>query len=164
MKKRLILTLAFTLSVGSLVACSEDKAADKTESKVESTSSTSETREAPTKRTVDLKSETYPWRFASRDIIKDWQNKGETVYLWSDANAIEEYITKEITRENKHKQEDLPRSAEYVHLFIAEVKKQKPDQKEYFDKMSEAVNDMKAVNIDGAKTKIEEAKKLREAK
>lgn len=168
MKKRLSLILASALAIGSLTACGDANKTAKPEEKQVSSDVQKENKSkdtsAPTNRTVDLKSEKYPWRFASRDIIKGWQDEGETVYLWSDANAIEEYITKEITRDNQHKKEDLPRSADYVQFFIDEMKKQNLDQKEYFDKMSEAVNDMKAVNLDSAKTKIEEAKKLREAK
>ncbi|WP_242248924.1 hypothetical protein [Bacillus cereus group sp. BfR-BA-01523] len=166
MKKRLSLILAVALGIGSLTACGDAEKTTKNEAKQASTNEkkTTENKETPTKRTVDITPERYPWRFASIDIIKDWQSKGETVYLWYDANALEEYIANEITRDNKHKQEDLPKSAEYVQLFVDEVKKTNPEQKEYFNKLTEVVSDMKAVNLDGAKTKIEEAKKLREAK
>ncbi|MGI0534936.1 hypothetical protein KFD70_21845 [Bacillus pfraonensis] len=168
MKKRLSLILASALAIGSLTACGDTDKTTKPEAKQVSSDVQKENKSkensTPTNRTVDLKSEKYPWRFASRDIIKGWQDKGETVYLWSDANALEEYIASEVTRDNKHKQEDLPRSAGYVQLFIDEVKKDVPDKKEYFDKLSEVVTDMQSVNTDGAKVKIEEAKKLREAK
>ena len=160
MKKRLILTLALTLSISSLVACSDTKVADKTESKIESTN---ETKQVPTERTVGI-GQNKPWQAGARTLIKDWQDKGETVYLWSDASGVEDMAVSEIDRDVKPKEKHMESTAGYVQLFIDEVKKQKPDQKEYFDKMSEAVNDMKAVNLDGAKTKIEEAKKLREAK
>jgi hypothetical protein len=159
MKKRLILTLALTLSLSSLVACGDNKVANKTESKVESTS---ETNKLLTERTIDIGSNK-PWEAAAQSKIKEWRDKGETIFLWSDANELENMVLKSIEIKD-HREERIPGISEFVQLFIDEVKKQKPDQKEYFDKMSKAVNDMKAVNLDGAKTKIEEAKKLREAK
>ncbi len=166
MKKRLSLVLAVALGISSLTACSGTNETTKTDTKQVSSDvkDKSANKEVTTKRTVDLKGEAYPWRYASRDIIQNWQNKGETVYLWSDAEGIEKFITEEINRDSKHKQEDMPINAGYTQLFIDEVKKQNPDQKEYFSKMTEVVNDLQSMNLDSAKTKIEEAKKLREAK
>ncbi|HDR8110398.1 TPA: hypothetical protein QCZ04_003471 [Bacillus cereus] len=166
MKKRLSLMIVTALVFGSLTACGDSGKVEKVETKQVSsdTKNKSANKEVTTKRTVDLKGESYPWRYASRDIIQNWQNKGETVYLWSDAEGIEKFITEEINRDSKHKQEDMPINAGYTQLFIDEVKKQLPDQKDYFSKMSEVVNDLQSMNLDSAKSKIEEAKKLREAK
>lgn len=166
MRKRLSLILAVSLGISSLTACSGSDEITKTDAKQVSSDvkNKSTNKETIAKRTVDLKGETYPWRYASRDIIQNWQSKGETVYLWSDAEGIEKFITEEINRDSKHKQEDMPINAGYTQLFIDEVKKQNPDQKEYFSKMSEVVNDLESMNLDNAKVKIEEAKKLREAK
>ncbi|MGM2755230.1 hypothetical protein ACS2QP_28265, partial [Bacillus cereus group sp. Bce019] len=83
-----------------LTACGDTEKTTKNETKQVSSDvkDKSANKETTTERTVDLKGEAYRWRYASRDIIQNWQSKGETVYLWSDAEGIEKFITEEINR------------------------------------------------------------------
>ncbi|MGE1052288.1 MULTISPECIES: hypothetical protein [Bacillus] len=164
MKKRLSLVLAVALGIGSLTACGDTEKVEKAETKQVSTSEKkiAGSNETPTKRTVDLGSNK-PWQAAAPSRVKEWQGKGETVYLWSDASELEN-MTLESINIKDHQDERMPAVAEYLETFAKEVGPNVSDKKEYFNKLNETASDLKSMNLDSAKTKIEEAKKLREAK
>jgi hypothetical protein len=122
--------------------------------------------EIPTTRTNSTNSN-YPWEFYSRDKIRSLQNAGETVYLYSDAEAVENMIVEQANFEVPEnapisKAEMDVQSADYLDLFINEIS-QIIDNQAYFDKLNEAKQELLNGNYSAVPTLINEAKTLRES-
>ena len=106
------------------------------------------------------------------DLIKKLQplnlyslSKTSNVYFELSVYASElENMTLESINIKDHQEERMPAVAEYLETFAKEVGPNVSNKKEYFNKLNETASDLKSMNLDSAKTKIEEAKKLREAK
>lgn len=124
-----------------------------------------EVKEAPKARTVELNAG-YPWEYyGAKDIIQ-LQKDGEVVYLYSDAEALENTILEFI---NSEELEGAPISkvdngisfSEYLDGFIQGVEPYRQLDTAYFDKMREVVSGLKSANFDTVLVKIKEAKKMR---
>ncbi|ALX47126.1 hypothetical protein AOX59_18945 [Lentibacillus amyloliquefaciens] len=164
--KKLIASLATVgvIGIGGVFAMSQTSGEPKQEIETASVNETEETKEIPTARTVDT-GPNMPWEHFATELIKEHQNKGETVYLWSDAKALEDSIIETIdfpihedsstTREGL-----LVTKAKYLNLFINEVS-QYVDKPDYFDKMQEVKTALNNVESDKAKNLISEAKQIR---
>lgn len=121
-------------------------------------------------RTVELEGN-LPWEFAGPDLITEWIDKGETVYLWTDTEPFETLIlgTIDFTPNTGARNEDpvaMKKEAyesinDYINSFVYEMSKRYPNKQEYFDKLSEAGELLVAGDGETAKAKIEEAKSLR---
>lgn len=167
MKKRFSLIIAIALGLGSLTACGDTEKTAKTETKQASadTKSTAKTKKIPTERTVTLEpGAEYPWEGAFPEQVNKWIDQGETVYLYSDLEHFEKafvnIIDLDIIKNRANPQVIKQRTDE----IAKQLKPLKPDMKDYFDKLTDAGNTAANGDYDSAKTKIEEAKKLREAK
>lgn len=124
-----------------------------------------EVKEAPKARTVELNAG-YPWEYyGAKDIIQ-LQKDGEVVYLYSDAEALENTILEFI---NSEELEGAPISkvdngisfSEYLDGFIQGVEQYHPLDIAYFNKLREVVADLKSANFDAVPVKINEAQALR---
>lgn len=133
-------------------------------------SRTTETQEAavtlpaPTERTVSISG--YPWEELSTDIIITKQNNGETVFLFNDAEPLENIISdfavsEEIEGAPITKQGSAETFANYLKGFIQGTQEYFPDKKDYFLKLSEVENALNTGNFEAIPAKIEEAKVLR---
>lgn len=121
------------------------------ETKTSSSDEANNAQEVPTNRTVDT-GENAPWQHFSIEKIQEYQNEGEIVYLYSDAEEIENLIVEEYG--------EVP--MQYIDLFIKEVS-QYVDNENYFSKLEEAKEAIANENYDAVPTLIEEAKTLRES-
>ncbi|KXY75881.1 hypothetical protein MKY89_30180 [Bacillus sp. FSL W7-1294] len=167
MKKRLSLILAVALGIGSLTACGDTEKTTKTETKQASSDvkKTTETKEIPTKRTVELApGAKYPWQGAGIEEAEKWHNEGKIVYLMSDLEAYEKAFVDTIDIDIIKNNGNPIRSKQRTDQIVKMLSPLDPNMKNYFDKLTEAGNLVAAKDYDNAKTKIEEAKKLREAK
>lgn len=115
----------------------------------------------PTERTVDTKGE-YPWHFFFSDKIAEMQADGETIYLVSDAEPLENAILKFA---NAEEEEGIPKApaaeswAKYIDTFLSEVEPYMPE--EYIEKMTEVKNALQIYDYELVAKLIEEASKLR---
>ncbi|MBJ9983594.1 hypothetical protein IBT50_25630 [Bacillus sp. S70] len=167
MKKRLSLILAIALGIGSLTACGDSEKTTKTETKQASADvkKTSETKEIPTKRTIELPpGSTYPWQGTMIEEANKHIDKGEIVYLMSDLEPYEKAIVSTIDLDILKNGGDPQVSKMRTDQLVKQLKPLDPKMNDYFDKLTEVGNLVAAKDYDGAKAKIEEAKKLREAK
>ncbi len=119
----------------------------------------------PTSRTVDIGSNK-PWEYMDAQAIIEQQNKGEVIYLFADAEAIENSISGFSTSEPVEgapiTKEDSAKSwANYLQGFIQGTEKYYPDKKDYFLKLSEIKVDLENGNFSEIPQKIEQAKLLR---
>jgi hypothetical protein len=172
--KGLIAGIAFVgvVGVGGVLGYSyydDSKQVDKTEevesAEVASASSEKEepTIEAPTERTVDTNGDV-PWKYMSSAQILAAQENGEVVYLFSDAEALEEYTVNLASNpvNEPYNKEDLVDSwVGQIGAFLAGVKDGKPGEIDYFMKLEEVKTAMAAYEYDKVPTLIEEAKSLR---
>lgn len=115
----------------------------------------------PTERTVDTKGE-YPWHFFFSDKIAEMQADGETVYLVSDAEPLENALLKFA---NAEEEEGIPKApaaeswAKYIDTFLSEVEPYMPA--EYIEKMSEIKNALQIYDYELVAKLTEEVSKLR---
>lgn len=183
MKKGLIATVG-VIVIGGVLGLSyyngninvetEDKPAAEVESKTvaaeadqkEENETTKEVViEAPIERTVETNGD-YPWeRFRSAAIIEQ-QNAGEVVYLFSDAEPLENMISSFSTSEPIEdapisKEENSESMAGYLDAFISGVEKYYPAKKEYFDKLRSVKDSLLLYDYDSIPQQITEAKQLR---
>ncbi|MEN2765842.1 hypothetical protein [Ornithinibacillus xuwenensis] len=121
--------------------------------------------EPPTERTVDTKGDV-PWKYLSAESVEAEQNNGEIVYLFSDAEALEDY-TIQLSQNpdtSPYDKDTLSTSwANHMTAFIDGVAKYYPDSEQYFAKLKEAKNAMEKFNYEIVPKLIEEAKTLRES-
>jgi hypothetical protein len=119
--------------------------------------------EAPTERTVNTNGDV-PWNYMSSEQIVAAQNNGEVVYLFSDAEALEDYTANLASNpvNEPYNKEDLVDSwVGQIDAFIAGVKDDKPGKLDYFMKLEEVKSAMAAYNYDKVPVLVEEAKQLR---
>lgn len=124
-------------------------------------------------RTIELENDDDPpWWIASPEELKAWVDDGEVVYLWSDAEGIENLVFETINTEYPEDIIDNPEerrenantsSRDYINVFIDELAPQYPDKKEYFDTIGQAADALGSGDYDTAKAKVKEAKTLRES-
>ena len=178
--KKLILSLAFLLL---LTGCgtSQDKSESgnkstdqsKMEAKtlVASNSANTESNSAPTKRTIDLEGNQYPWQWGGYDTLQTQVDKGEVVYLWSDAPALEKLVSDTIdfkpptnarnSDPEKRKKQAYEATNNYIKVFVGEMDKDHPEQSEYLNKITAAGDHLANGDIEAAKTSLTEATKIR---
>ncbi|MGR2746487.1 hypothetical protein [Bacillus sp. N6] len=167
MKKRIALALAIALCISSLTACGDAENTTKNEAKQANTDikKASETKEIPTKRTIELPpGATYPWQGTMIEEANKHIDKGEIVYLMSDLEPYEKAIVSTIDLDIIKNGGDPQVSKMRTDQLVKQLKPLDPKMNNYFDKLTEVGNLVATKDYDGAKAKIEEAKKLREAK
>jgi hypothetical protein len=117
----------------------------------------------PTERTVETNGDV-PWNYMTSEQIIAKQEAGEIVYLFSDAQSVEEYTLSlannpDTTPYNK---EDLADSwSGQIDAFIQGVKEYYPNELDYFMKLEEVKNAMSAYEYEKVAKLIEEASALR---
>jgi hypothetical protein len=119
--------------------------------------------EVPKERTVNTNGDA-PWKYMSTDQIKNAQDKGEVVYLFSDVEGIEAQIQNLVITENTepYSKEDLAEGwANELSVFIEGVEKYHLDKKSYFDKLREVQTALSTHNYESTDKLIKEAKTLR---
>jgi hypothetical protein len=132
---------------------------------VQSTETASETTvNPPTERTVSVTG--YPWEGLGSDVIEQHQANGEVVYLFSDAEAIEDTISEFAVSEELEgapiSKADSGKSwVKYLDGFIQGTQKYYQDKTEYFLKLEEIKADLDSGNFEVIPGKIEIAKTLR---
>lgn len=147
----------------------EENTSDETEEESEENEATEEDEVViPTERTVDTKNH-YPWQYYFTSKMVELQEQGEIVFLWSDAEKLEDDIilgaymdTEGIDEFVEIKEENMIGFANIIDLFIKDVE-QYIDNKEYFDKLREAQEYMRNLDYETVVTLIEEAKQIRES-
>jgi hypothetical protein len=174
--KKGLLALAGVVLTGGIIGMSYFNAEDETEEvktsteRTEIASDSTESKEAavtmpaPTERTVDIAG--YPWEELSTDNIITQQNSGETVFLFSDAEPLENMISsfavsEEIEGAPITKQGNAETFANYLKGFIQGTQEYFPDKKDYFLKLSEIENALLTGDFDSIPAKVEQAKALR---
>ncbi|MDA1772732.1 hypothetical protein PDJ95_15260 [Bacillus cereus] len=165
--RKLSLVLALALGVSSLTACADTEKTTKSETKQTSsdTKKTSESKKVPTERTVKLAAGAkYPWQGLMIDEANKLIDKGEVVYLMSDLEPYEKALVQSIDQDLIKNGGDPARTKNRVDQVVKQLEPLKPEMKDYFNKLTEVGNSIASKDYDGAKTKIEEAKKLRESK
>ena len=132
---------------------------------------TEEPKEVPASRTSDIGS-SYPWEVYGADITVSKHQAGETVFLLSDAEALENMLQSfsadpmiELDDEDKNafnitKASMAESNANYLNAFITEVEKSY-DNEEYFAKLREVESALRANDYEATQTLINEAKSLR---
>lgn len=143
----------------------ETKAENIEEVSAETTVETTNTVEAPLKRTVETHGG-YPWQYYGAEQIIEGQKNGEVYYLFSDAEEFENTIidfavSEELEGAPITKVDNGISFAQYLQGFIEGTQKHQPEQKDYFLKLVEVENDLKTGNFDVIPDKIKEAKTLR---
>src|SRR5690625_2283944 len=113
--------------------------------------------EITTERTVDLTGN-YPWQYFFSEKIEELQNEGEIVFLFSDAEALEESILISIDGGF-----DASGFADHIELFLNDVSDIVEDHNGYFNKMQEVKEKLEQQNYEPVVDLIEEAKQLRES-
>jgi hypothetical protein len=172
MKKSLVsLALVGSLGIGGILTYSMVEGEEKVkEESVQSVSASSDDSikevvsvKAPTERTVDTNGEV-PWNYMSAEQIEASQENGEVVYLFSDAEALEQYsidLSKNPDTTPYDKDTLATSWANHMTAFLNGVKEDHPDKLDYFMKIEEAKNAMAAFDYDNVPGLIEEAKSLR---
>lgn len=118
----------------------------------------------PEERSVPL-GDFYPWQFYFASDIENLQKSGEVVYLFSDAEKLEEDLiafanaTYENTEQTKENVADS--WVNYVSLFVEEVGQYVKDKTDYFAKMNEVIEALKTYDYESIPNLISEAKNLR---
>lgn len=130
-----------------------------------STAAEVEVKEEPKARTVELNAG-YPWEYYGAKDIMQLQKDGEVVYLYSDAEALENTILEFINSEELEgaqisKVDNGISFSEYLEGFIQGVEPYHQLDAAYFDKMREVVSDLKSSNFDAVPVKIKEAQRIR---
>lgn len=114
------------------------------------------TNDAPTERTTPING--MVWDSYSGQEIINKVKAGETLYLFSDATALEEKVLTVVNGDTS--------KVDFVNMnvmgFVANLQEHYPDQKDYFDKLTEVQDALFNKDYATVKTKIEEAKQLRE--
>jgi len=167
MKKRITLALAMALCISSLTACGDKDKTATTETKQASADvkPSTEEKKIPTKRTVEIKAvDPYPWKGLMIGEADKLIEQGEVVYLMSDLEPYEKSFVESIDLDLIKNGGDPQKNKQRTDQLVKQLKPLDPKMKGYFDKLTEAGNAVAAKDYDGAKAKIEEAKKLREAK
>ncbi|MFS0591705.1 hypothetical protein AB1L05_08895 [Cytobacillus horneckiae] len=175
MKKALI-SLTFIFISIALVACNNNeepvvKDDDQKETEIDKTKKAEEENDSkvPEKETNEIKAPTerteqidgYPWEvyepYGNEKAIQERVQNGEVVYLFSDADALENEILKSI--------ENADGKKDWWHFnlmyFNINLKDFYPEKKAYFDKMKEVEEALFSSNLDIVPNLINEAKKLR---
>lgn len=121
--------------------------------------------ELPTARTTDIGNQ-YPWEKYFVRFVKEKQDAGEVVYLWSDAAAFESYLLEMIAFQPDdnaplNKEEVMTAPVKRINEFARELAEHKP---EYFSILEEVKTAIQNEDYELAKTKVNEAKTLRESK
>ncbi|MGD6964537.1 hypothetical protein ACQCVB_20245 [Fictibacillus phosphorivorans] len=173
MKKGLFLLLfVFLLGCGT---AETDQKATKTESKGEAKTMASATSTPiEEERTVDFKGEE-PWKRNAAVRLQSLINEGETVYLWSDAEAFEDkvltvidYVPPKSNAVNapdpkKQRSDAFNSTNDHIKVFVGELSKRHEDKKGYFNLLTQAGEALANGDTETAKAKIEEAKTIRES-
>jgi hypothetical protein len=142
-----------------------DKPTEETQKSAESTEVTTvSTMSVPTVRTVTISG--FPWEELGADVILKQQESGETVYLFSDAEALEGIINGFATSEEVKgapitKAESGQSFANYLEGFIQGTEKFFPDKQDYYLKLREIKNDLNSGSFANIPQKVDEAKALR---
>lgn len=170
--KKLIASFALvgTLGIGGILTYSmigeEAPKESTTDDKVSATSEETEevvAVEAPTERTFDTNGE-YPWYYMTPEQIVEEQNKGEIVYLFSDAEELEKY-TRDLAANPVNEPYDKEKLADswvkYMDPFIQGVQDYYPNKLDYFMKLEEAKNALDAYKYEEVVSLIDEASTLR---
>lgn len=128
-----------------------------------------EVQNVPTERTADI---TEPWQ-GDNGLIKKFQSEGKIVFLYSDADKVEQRQldvagvdpnAKEFKESpnNYTKDKMAVTTAENLGLYIKEVS-QLVDNQPYFDKLKEVQEAMTNGQYDAVSNLITEARSLRES-
>jgi hypothetical protein len=173
MKKAIAsLALVGALGVGGILTYSMTGSQGETKQEVPSENvqaTSSEVKEvvdvpnSPTERTVNTNGDV-PWNYMSAEQIETSQSSGEIVYLWSDAEAIEEYTIQLANNPDTtpYDKDTLATSwSNHMVAFLNGVKDYHPDQLDYFMKIEEAKSAMASFDYNKVPGLIEEAKSLR---
>lgn len=121
------------------------------------------TNSAPTERTVETNGDV-PWNYMSSEQIIAAQNNGKVVYLFSDAEALENYTVSLASNpvNEPYNKEDLAESwAGQIGAFILGVKDGMPSELDYFMKLEEVKSAMASYEYEKVPALVEEAKQLR---
>jgi uncharacterized protein YcfL len=168
MKKILLVLVATLLLAGCGTAETKTKVSKQDVGEVK----TMATAEINEERTVDFQGEA-PWIRNSAIRLQQLVDDGETVHLWSDAEAFEakvltliDYVPPKSNAVNAPDPKDEIAKAhnstnEHIKVFVGELSKRHPDKKEYFDKLSDVGAVLVTGDIEEAKSKLQEAKSLR---
>lgn len=127
---------------------------------------TEEVVDIPTERTIDIMG--LPWEYLGKDNIKQYQSEGEVVYLYSDAEAVEQRLVDlagldpnaEAFEVYGSKENMIESSMETLSLFVDEVS-QYVENEDYFNKLEETFLAMENEEYDLVPSLIDEAKELR---
>lgn len=178
MKKSLFLIIITLLLLG---ACGTNEEGQEESTSTPKTTVASETTEGveeveeveeekevvviPTERTIDT-GKNDPWWYFTTDQIAEHQENGETIYLYSDAeeleNNVKEFATANHYTEEAPKEEAAETKSKYLSLFVDEVS-QVVNNESYFNKLNEVVNSLDNLDYESIPGLIEEAKQLRES-
>jgi hypothetical protein len=170
--KKVFFLLLFVFLVGCGTAEKEQKAT-KTENRKEEVKTLTST-EVVEERTIETNGEA-PWIRNAAVRLQKLVEDGETVHLWSDAEEFElwiatliDYVPPKSNAVNapdpKQEIESVHNSAnEHIKIFVGELIKRHPDNKEYFDLLTQAGESLAIGDTETAKNKIEEAKTIRES-
>ncbi|MGA4718867.1 hypothetical protein [Fictibacillus nanhaiensis] len=171
--KRGLFLLLFVFLVGCGTADTEQKFV-KTEGKGEVKTMAASTTSNPEERTVDFKGEE-PWKRNAAVRLQSLIDEGETVYLWSDAEAFEDkvltvidYVPPKSNAVNapdpkKQRSDAFNSTNDHIKVFVGELSKRHEDKKGYFDLVTQAGEALANGDTETAKAKIEEAKTIRES-
>ncbi|MCA0150317.1 hypothetical protein LCD52_16150 [Rossellomorea vietnamensis] len=152
--KRIIMksSLSLVIGMGAIVGagCQGDQTIDNKTSKVEY------------ERTIDTNGK-YPWETEQPKTLQQYLNKGETVFLLSDGKELEDRVKEYFSDNNKNKDKYAGSWSKYLELYADQIKKQYKDKEAYTDKLKEIQKDIESKKYNEVPTKVDEAKKLREA-
>lgn len=116
----------------------------------------------PTERTEPIADGKYPWEvyefYGSEDAIQERVQNGEVVFLWSDAEALENDLV-DFSKGNSDKPAEWWHSM--VTYFNSQVGTEYPDKAKYFEKMKEIEGVLFRKEKSQLPILINEAKELR---
>lgn len=172
--KKVLATIAgvAVLGLGGVLVLGQQSEEENTESPKVSAETASEEEvkevvEIPTQRTVE---ETSPWQ-TDNNLIRQWHEEGEVVFLLSDAEQVENRMVdvasidpdaEEFVNAPVDKTTITQTAAETLGLYIEEVSGY-VDNDPYFTKLEEVRQAMENENYGVVSSLIEEAKTLRES-
>lgn len=126
---------------------------------------TKEVDKMPTERTVNFGPD-YPWKRAGYKRLKELIDKGEIVFLWSDAEPLEQQIKRTFSYDPPEdapttKDDNLKSMNHYIETFVYGMKKQGLNKPDYLSKIASVGELMAAGKLDEAKTALDKAIQIR---